>query len=286
MWIRNMRPSTSLLFVTILIGVCSVVALSSSATAGVIHQYCDNIGVCVQKWTFGSTDRGAYQQDGLSTVANQNYIVGSHEVSPPGSFDVWRNFFVFDINQQVMTSSSGNRLIGELQIRWPAGGGGPYPGGTSYHAFDVLDGLSFDQRISYTDALISGSGGVSAYARLGGEIPFQGDFGIANTFDLLDGIVELNLHGIAAVVNAPATGNNNRVVFGGVLEDINGDPISGVNLFAFLGSDIFNCPGCGAELVIAEIPRGISAPEPGVLGLFGIGLAGLVFARRKRRRKH
>ncbi len=286
MWIRNIRPSTPLSFVTILIGVCSIAVVNPSATAGVIHQYCDNIGVCVQTWTFGSTDRGAYQQDGLSTVANQNYLVGSQSVSPPGSFDVWRNFFVFDINQQVTVSSSSNRLIGELRIRWPSGGGGPYPGGTSYHVFDVLHGLSFDQKIALTDAVIDGSGGISAYTRLGGQIPFQTDFGIANTFALLDGIVTLNLHGIAAVVNAPSTGNNNRVVFGGVLEDINGNLISGIDLIAFLGSDIFNCPECGAELILAEVPRGISVPEPGVLGLFGIGLAGLVFAGHKRRRQY
>jgi hypothetical protein len=163
------------------------------------------------------------------------------------------------------------------------------------HIFDPVDALSASDANAFIDDLVAGLGGNSAYTRLGGGVPFQSDFGsavLASNDFISQGIVDLDIDGIARALYASNGQSNGRFSMGARLEDFSGTPITGADdlehyLFGLTGSAL--CPGCGATLVMAEIPIGTEfpIPEPPMQSLLAIaGVASLVARRRRSRQAH
>src|SRR5262245_18263150 len=104
--------------------------------------------------TIDAGDRGWYDITGLHQPMNENYLVGNLGDSVGG--DEHRNFFVFDLSELSMEITSAT-----LHIFNFAGGYSSPDTTENYSVFDVSTPIS---------ALISGNGGVPAWADLGSGI--------------------------------------------------------------------------------------------------------------------
>jgi len=167
------------------------------------------------------------------------------------------------------------------------------------HIFDVASSNAVGAAIAAMSRSFSGSTAIGAainntFASIGDEVG-----GTANGFEILRQVIDVSGDGTANDGIASVTGRNNALAAGvdvinglviggssGVLSHYQSDVIGGTNgngspAFALTASTFSDFETAITNKLSAEI-TGTGIPEPGMIAIFGLGLAGLAYTRRRK----
>jgi hypothetical protein len=201
-------------------------------------------------------DNGWYNEAGSHDPGNTNIYTGLFI----GNNFEYRDFQAFDL-----ASASGN-TISAATLTYYAGNG-------NFVSPDGTETIQISDFTSSIDDLLSGVGGVGAFADLGtGDI-----FGSATVTQANGSMpavsITLSSLGLAAL-NTVLASSDQRFVLGGSLTSL-----SGLFVPEAMFSDSNAIPSSMLDLTLASV---VEVPTPTTLALFGLGLAGLGWTRRRK----
>ena len=203
--------------------------------------------VAAQTVVIPFTDSGWYNQDGVHTPSNPNYLVGEF-------YDTYRNFFVFNLASVTQPIASAKLA---LSVPSQLEGAGYYSSDPSedYELYDVTTPIT----------TLVGFGGVAAYNDLGSGVVYG-----SRTMTSADigTVVEITLNASAIAALDAATG---LIALGGSITTL--DDFPGNYEFAF---------GISANPTNIRELRLTLVPEPSTPLLLGIGAISLVGSRKRR----
>jgi large repetitive protein len=193
------------------------------------------------------TDRGWYSDTGFHNPGNPNYVVGDT------SFNISRNFFVFDLASVVQPIASA-----KLALFVPSESSGP-----GYASADPSENYELHDVITSIATLVAGTGGVAAHTDLGSGVVFG-----SRTMTAADmgTVVEITLNPAAIAALDSATG---LIGIGGSLTTLDG-----------VANSEFTFGSSGSGTDITELRLSL-VPEPSAVLLLGIGAISLLGPRRK-----